>query len=152
MKFVNLSPMQAWAFEQFTVLIKPCWLSGYGGDTFQWMWCCLLLDKYKVSNSGWVVCLMNCRASVMWRSILPVLPDFEKIFQITKRMGDYGGQIQKRRDRNVYGISWSLPELWFSCWLVRREKILILDKLNKRGHILVNGCLLCLNCSLQVCY
>lgn len=44
------------------------------------MWCCLLLDKYKVSNSGWVVCLMNCRASVMWRSILPVLPDFEKIF------------------------------------------------------------------------
>lgn len=80
MKFVNLSPMQAWAFEQFTVLIKPCWLSGYGGDTFQWMWCCLLLDKYKVSNSGWVVCLMNCRASVMWRSILPVLPDFEKIF------------------------------------------------------------------------
>lgn len=31
------------------------------------------------------------------------------------------------------------------CWVTRMEKILTIDYLKKGGHILVNGCPLCLN-------
>lgn len=36
------------------------------------------------------------------------------------------------------------PKILAFCWIARLHKILTVDELRRRGHVLVNGCLLCL--------
>ena len=37
------------------------------------------------------------------------------------------------------------PRVLVFCWIVRKYKILTIDKWRRRNHIVVNGCPLCLN-------
>lgn len=54
------------------------------------------------------------------------------------------GAIIEMMDGKIIGMSWFLQEFQLSVGWLGFKNILMIDKLRKRGHILVNGCPLCL--------
>lgn len=57
------------------------------GDNSQGLWHRLILAKYRIANSGWMVPEVCYRASGMWKSILFVKVDFEKLIHFQVHSG-----------------------------------------------------------------
>lgn len=57
------------------------WLWGVGCNSSQGLWWRLLIEKQKLDYHGWKIPIVSSRGLGMWKSILAVKSDFDKLIQ-----------------------------------------------------------------------
>lgn len=72
-------------------------------------------------------------------------PDVKCQFSVKSFYNVLVDNNERRGGGDNFWISSIPPRVLVFCWIARNHKILTIDHLRKRNHIIVNGCPLCLN-------